>query len=787
MAITDPLLLSPDLILVPVAELPEEVRGRFEHEEGDVAVTHPRSRTPSRILDARSAELLEEFRTPRTIVEAVIRFSRAREADPEATLEEAYPLLQRLLNSGFLVPEDSAEAEGIRPSLAPGEEFAGFEVVECVQGLEDTELYQVRGQDGIAALKIERQAAAGRRAELFAREEAILAHLGGEGSPRLLAAGDLEGRRWIVLEWCAGVDAATAAAELRRFGEAGRPGLLALCREIAAAYARLHERGVVHGDVHPRNILVGRDGEVRLLDFGYSRWDAAPAELARPGRAGVAFFYEPEYAAAVRAGLPHPAASPVGEQHAVAALLYLLLTGAHYLDFSLERQEMQRQIAEELPRTFAERGVEPWPEVEATLARALCKAPEQRFPSVAGLAAALAKAEVPPSSPTRVAGSREAEVLLTRFLERAGEGGALFASRPTPPTASITYGAAGIACALYRIALAREDVQILALADLWGERAAAACGSGEGFYNPELGIGPDTVGENSVYHTAAGVHAVRALIGHALGLSALQAGAVRAFLDEARRPCPYIDLSFGRSGFLLAGSLLVDTLGPGSGGPRGELAAWGEAVLRDLWRELDELPPISEPRRAGLGMAHGWAGYLYAALRWCRSAGTPLPDRLGERLGALADLARPWGRGLRWRWSGAPDGSATMPGWCNGSAGFVFLGTLATRMLGEPRYRELAEGAAWNAWEAPDGNWSLCCGLAGRAWSLLHFGRHGGGREWLDRARLLADRAAREASRAIESPDSLYKGKVGIAALAADLAGPEGAAMPFFEEEGWPG
>ena len=785
MAITDPLVLSPDLILVPVADLPEEVRARFEHDEGDIALTHPRSRTPSRVLDARSAELLEEFRTPRTIVEAVIRFSRAREADPEATLEEAYPLLQRLLDSGFLVLEGSEDAAGVHPSLVPGEEVAGYEVVECVQGLEDTELYQVRWPAGIAALKIERPAAAGRRAALFAREEAILEHLGGEGTPRLLAAGELDGRRWIVLDWCPGVDAATAAQELRQRGEAGRPGLLALCRDIAAAYARLHEREVVHGDVHPRNVLVGRDGAVRLLDFGYSRWDAGLAEAARPGRAGVAFFYEPEFAAAARTSQPHPAASPAGEQYAVAALLYLLLTGAHYLDFSLERQEMQRQIAEEPPLPFAGRGVEPWPEVEAVLSNALRKSPEERFPSVAGLASALAEVGIRPVAARKAASTaHDAEDLLARFLERAGEGGSLFAAGlPAAPVASVMYGAAGIACAIYRIAQDREDAALLALADIWAEKAAAACGTKAAFYNPEVGIDLQTVGENSVYHTAAGVHAVRALVAHAQGLPGLQAAAVEAFLAEARRPCPQIDLSFGRSGFLLAGSLLLDTLRPDPAGPRAELIAWGEAVLRDLWRELDE-------RRAGglgVGVAHGWAGHVYAALRWCRSAEAPLPDRLEERLADLVEQARPWGRGLRWRWPGAPDGSVSMPGWCNGSAGFVFLGTLAEKMLGDPRYRELAEGAAWNAWEAPDSNWSLCCGLAGRAWALLNLWRHGGGPEWLERARLLAHRAAREAARGIESPDSLYKGEPGIAALAADLARPETAAMPFFEGEGWAG
>ena len=48
MAITDPLVLPPDVLLVPVGDLPEEVRRQLTFEEGDYAVTRPRSRTPSR-------------------------------------------------------------------------------------------------------------------------------------------------------------------------------------------------------------------------------------------------------------------------------------------------------------------------------------------------------------------------------------------------------------------------------------------------------------------------------------------------------------------------------------------------------------------------------------------------------------------------------------------------------------------------------------------------------------------------------------------------------------------
>jgi serine/threonine-protein kinase len=202
--------------------------------------------------------------------------------------------------------------------------------------------------------------------------------------------------------------------------------------------------------------------------------------------------------------------------------------------------------------------------------------------------------------------------------------------------------------------------------------------------------------------------------------------------------------------------------------------AFGNDLLADLWRE----PALAFGEN--LGMAHGWAGILYATLRWCRSAGTARPGNLEARLAELGERAQPWGRGKRWPW-----GRSSMPGWCNGSAGFVHLWTLAHRELGDPAYTALAEAAAWNAWESPAGGGSLCCGLAGRAYALLNLHRHGGGREWLARARDLANRAALEIERSSEREDSLYKGRIGVALLAADLARPETAVMPFFEDEGW--
>jgi eukaryotic-like serine/threonine-protein kinase len=797
MAITDPLVLPPDVMLLPVAELSEDVRRQLTWEEGDYAITRPRSRTPSRIVDAGAADLLGQFREPVTIVEAVIRFSRERSLDPETTLEEAYPLLERLLASGFLVSEGSDDAGAISESLQPGEEIAGFEILECVQGLEDTELYQVRTAEGtpaIAALKIERPQAAGRAANDFAREAAILEHLAGEIAPRLLGRGEVHGRHYLAIEWCSGVDAYIAAAELRRRQD--RTGLLALASSVVDAYVRLHDRGVVHGDVHPRNVLVSGAGEARLIDFGIARWEASPASIPRPWRGGVAFYFEPEYAVPVRAGRTPPEASTVAEQYGVAALIYYLLTGAHYHDFSLEKDKMLRQIAEEPPLPFAERGAAPWPEVEAILARALSKTPEERFPSMAALAEAFAGVEVPqPAAPRKA--SSESDALVARVLDRLRPDGALFREGfPEAPKLSINYGAAGAACTLYRIAMAREDAELLSRADLWAVKATSAISGGspeEGFYNADKQLDRETLGLVTPYHTPSGPRAVQALVAHALGDLNVQGRAVAGFLEAVAHPCPNPDLTLGRSGVLLAASMLLDTLRAAEEDLAKRLRELGDGLVRDLWSEIAEQPPIlraapGDTSWANLGMAHGWAGYLYATLRWCRSAGSPRPAGLEERLTELAGCARSWGRGLRWPWrdTGTSPGSH-MPGWCNGSAGFVPLWTLASKELNDPAWMVFAEGAAWNSWEAPDRNASLCCGLAGRAYALLDLWRHTGEDIWLERARDLAEAAAVGIVRFSEAADSLYKGEPGVAALIADLARPEMAAQPFFGDEGWGG
>jgi eukaryotic-like serine/threonine-protein kinase len=805
MAITDPMVLPADILLVPVKELSESVRRQVVAEEGDYALTRPHSRTPSRVVDAHAAELLERFREPATIVQAVIRYSREKKIDPQQVLEEAFPMLERLARAHMLVPADSEEARQIQPSFEAGARFAEAEVLRCLQALEDTELYQVKtssGQSG--ALKILRRNAGAEVVRMFDREAAILDRLDGTVSPKRLQIGTEGERRYLLIEWCSGVECSSAAAELRRSGKVeGRRRLLTLCGAILDAYALLHAQSVIHSDIHPGNLLVDNAGGVKIIDFGLARVAGVESEFRRTHRGGIGFFFEPEYAKAAGAGKVPPYSSALGEQYALGALIYFLVTGNHYLDFSLEKHEMLRQIAEEPPLEFTRRDVEAWPELERVLAKALNKHPSDRFPSVAEFAeklkavAAPETASVPaPAVTTAPAAYSDAREMLRGMLARFDSGGPLFASGlKAAPRVSITYGSAGVAYGLYRIACAREDAGLLALADLWATRAAGDADLGNAFYNKDIDITPEVVGRTSPYHTASGVHLVQGLIGRAMGDVASQQIAVEKFVAAtSAAPCENLDLTLGRSGTLLGAALLLDAVSGSKLVNTEALIEIGNQTLNGLWEKIQGFAPIRECREiAYSGVAHGWAGMLYATMSWCRSSGTALPAGIEERLDQLARLADHSGRRARWKWniSGRyprQDG-LYMPGWCNGSAGFVHIWTLAHRMLRIEEYGTLAERAGFGAWESEGQIGNLCCGFAGQAYALLNLYKHTDDKAWLHRAQGQAQQAARsilETPAGNElglQPESLYKGELGVAVLAAELERPEFAAMPFFERE----
>lgn len=801
MPVEGALVLPDDIQLVPVRELPAAIRARLPHNDHSIAIARPVNRASAKIIDEASALFLRTFTEPHTVVDAVLSFAASRQLDPVTLFDQAYPLLERMIAAGFLVQAGSAEAGPRQALLQRGTNIGPWRIGAIVYLAEDVEVYQARRGRSVAALKIARTAAEKTRA-LIDTETRVLACLAGSSGPTLLAAGEHAGRPYIASRWIAGVDAETAASDLRMLPRAKRrPRLAKLCAAIAEAYAELHERGVIHGDVHAKNIRVDAHGKVALIDFGWSvihaeGEPAAAAPRGRGERGGAGFLFEPELA---RASLAHRGAPPPthkGEQYLVAALLDALWVGVPYLELSLDWDRALREIATAPPRTFEERGVAPEPELESLLRGSLAKRPSARHGSMRAVARALssfaAKSAIAPAR--RAAGVLESQQ--RRFALKAD--GLLAALGLTgthrrttvqrAPFSSVACGAAGVAYAFYRLAMHRADPLLLASADTWVERALANVAHASAFVGSDPGLSIENVGEVSLLHAAPGLHMVHALISAARGDRRAQIAAAHAFVRACTKDTSRPDITHGRAGLLLGCSAIVESFAPVA--PPRRVLSCGNRLERNLWQTLSAEPRIgSEKGSLDLGMAHGWSGALFSLLRWNVATGRRPPTQLMRRMRELAEQAEPYGRGVRWPWlvRHLPEGPREpyVAGWCNGAAGLVHLWCLASTHLHQPRYRDLAVGSAWHAWESEvEAGPFLCCGLAGRAFSLAAVARLTGDGDWWFRARRLASGAVRRAREQVpgseDRPDSLFFGALGIAVLLAELDQPGAATMPLF-------
>jgi len=148
------------------------------------------------------------------------------------------------------------------------------------------------------------------------------------------------------------------------------------------------------------------------------------------------------------------------------------------------------------------------------LGRALAKDSAARFASVAEFAAAFRTATTADLHRPRRTSDELAAASANLFdaLMDKVRGASILPA----PSASVTYGAAGLAYGLMRLARTREDGELLALADLWSVRAGVRARDESAFHNAELEINPETVGRSSPYHTMSGVHWVRASIAQAI-------------------------------------------------------------------------------------------------------------------------------------------------------------------------------------------------------------------------------------------------------------------------------
>jgi eukaryotic-like serine/threonine-protein kinase len=207
--------------------------------------------------------------------------------------------------------------------------------------------------------------------DLFRAEAKVASALDHPSLVKVRAQGEIEGRVYLEMELIEG----TSVAGLMMAQDSGQltlPPKLAgyVAREVSAALAYVHARGLIHRDVSPPNVLASARGEVKLTDFGVA---------ARPGRAergtplGKAGYMPPEQLA----GGP---AHPRWDVFATGVLLWEMLSGKR-LFHGLSPDE----IAEKTRAGVAPPRREGAGAFDAVLARALAADPAARYPSAAEL------------------------------------------------------------------------------------------------------------------------------------------------------------------------------------------------------------------------------------------------------------------------------------------------------------------------------------------------------------------------------------------------------------------
>jgi len=337
---------------------------------------------PAKSVDSPGAHL-DETRTAERQSDAVGRRLGDIEASPTAS------------------PADWLDAH---PSgLAPRTRVGRYEIVELIGRGGSGVVYRAYDPElsRSVALKVIASAAGAVPGQTQARllEEAqILARL---SHPNIVAAYDIgthDGFVYIVMEL---VDGVALSEWLRR--DHTRAALLDVLIAAGRGLAAAHAAGVVHRDFKPANVMVSRDGRVRVVDFGLARRSASVAPRVDSASSGPAAHsddsgQQPGESSAL-SGTPGyiapeqflgKAADGASDQFSFAVTAFVGLVGAKPYPIA------SGPSASSLPRAAAPM----WPpsvprKLRHIVNRGLALRAEQRYPSVAGLVADLERAASP--------------------------------------------------------------------------------------------------------------------------------------------------------------------------------------------------------------------------------------------------------------------------------------------------------------------------------------------------------------------------------------------------------
>ena len=252
------------------------------------------------------------------------------------------------------------------PALKPGQMFEGWQVEGIVAQSQQSLLYRVRDTQQRPWLlktlpgRLHDDHQAG---QALLSEEWFLKRVAGRHFPEVHAASQRQHLYYVMREY----SGATLAHRHEQNGPLPLPQWQDIAERLLRAVGLLHRRQILHRDIKPENLLLGDDGELRLLDFGLAYCPGLSQDLpwALPGTPS---YIAPE---AFRGDAP----TPQQDLYAVGVTLYFLLTG-HYPYGEIEAFQRPRfglpvnasRYRPDLPDWIAHH-----------LERAVAAAPEQRF------------------------------------------------------------------------------------------------------------------------------------------------------------------------------------------------------------------------------------------------------------------------------------------------------------------------------------------------------------------------------------------------------------------------
>jgi len=206
------------------------------------------------------------------------------------------------------------------PVLLPDDFLKRYEVLRPIGEGATASVFLAKDRSNDTPVALKFLATPGRRQVLqrFAREARLLAAIRHKNVIRLHDSGDIEGRPFLVSEFCPG---GTLRSKMR--GAKLTPGQsVELMLEVLAGLDACHKAGVIHRDMKPENVLLTADGEIRVADLGVAREEVSgePSLTPKGGVIGTPRYMAPEQVRGERA-------TPATDVYAAGAILYEMLTG----------------------------------------------------------------------------------------------------------------------------------------------------------------------------------------------------------------------------------------------------------------------------------------------------------------------------------------------------------------------------------------------------------------------------------------------------------------------------